>query len=33
MALEDIGKDEPFIKVPSRLIVSTQRAMLCEPLR
>ena len=33
MALEDIGKDEAFIKVPSRLIISTQAAMLCEPLQ
>ena len=33
MALEDIGKNEPFIKVPSRLVVSTQAAMLCEPLK
>ena len=32
MAIEDIGKNEPFIKVPSRLIISTQAAMLCEPL-
>lgn len=32
MAMEDIGKDEAFITVPSNLIISTQRAMLCEPL-
>ena len=33
MALEDIGKNEPFVTVPSRIIISTQRAMLCEPLQ
>ncbi len=33
LALEDIGKNEPMIKVPSRLVVSTQAAMLCEPLK
>ena len=33
MAMEAIGKDEPFITVPSHLIISTQRAMLCEPLK
>ena len=33
MAMDDIGKEEAFIKVPSRLIVSTQKAMLCEPLQ
>ena len=33
MATENIGKDEVFIKVPSRIIISTQRATLCEPLK
>lgn len=33
MATEDIGRNEAFIKVPSRLIISTQAAMLCEPLQ
>lgn len=33
LALEDIGKNEAFIKVPGRLVISTQAAMLCEPLK
>ena len=33
MALEKIGKDEAFITVPSRVIVSTYKAMTCEPLK
>ena len=31
--MEDIAKEEVFIRVPSRLIISTQAAMLCEPLQ
>lgn len=33
MATADIDKNEAFIKVPARLIISTQAAMLCEPLK
>ena len=33
MALEEIGKDEAIIKVPSRLIISTYKAITCEPLK
>ena len=33
MATEDIGPNEIFIKVPSRLVISTQAAFLCEPLQ
>jgi len=33
MALEDIGPNEPIVKVPSRLIISTARAFECAELR
>ena len=33
MATEDIAPNEVFIRVPSRLIVSTQAAFHCQPLR
>ena len=32
MATEDIGRNESILKVPSRLIISAQTAMQCEPL-
>jgi hypothetical protein len=33
LALEDIGPNEPIVKVPSRLIISTSKAFDCPELR
>ena len=33
MALEDIGANEPFIKVPSRLLISTKIAWECKEIQ
>ena len=33
MAIEDIGKNEVMIKVPSSLIINTKKAFYCEELR
>jgi len=33
LALEDIGPNEPIVKVPSKLIISTAKAFECPELR
>jgi len=33
LAIDDIGKDEPIVKVPSRLIISHKAAFDCPELR
>lgn len=33
LALEDIGRNEPIVKVPSRLIINTKVAFECPELR
>ncbi len=33
LATDNIGKDEPLVKVPSRLIISTKVAFECEELK
>ena len=33
LAVEPIGKNETFIRVPSKLLISTKKAYECDPLK